>query len=189
MLETGQEIHSYWQKLRADRYQFEDVWQKIADNMLGMRDFNQTHWFPGRERMRVIYDTTGLNSGKLLAGSLHGILTNPAGRWHDISLADKDLLGFSVVADWISHLNTITDHVFKDARFMFPTAIAEAYLDYVFFGTCAVYVEDKPGFGPLFSSHALGEVYIDVDAHGRVSRIFRRFRLTRIPTSFFCYFP
>jgi hypothetical protein len=79
---------------------------------------------------------------------------------------------------WLAGADQVTDLLFKNARYGFPTAIAEYYLDLVFFGTGSTYVEDLPSIGPRFYSRPLGEVYIDESFDGKVDSVYRLYSLT-----------
>ncbi len=66
--------------LPPDRFGWEHMWQLIADNEVGRRDFNVIRT-PGDRRMGDIHDITALLSGELLAGALHSLMTNSASKW------------------------------------------------------------------------------------------------------------
>ena len=56
---NAEDLLRQWEDVAARRQTFQSVWQEIADNLLGRRDFSGPAT-PGRKRMARIYDTTGL---------------------------------------------------------------------------------------------------------------------------------
>lgn len=177
-LETGKEIVARFNTLKGRRGTFESTWQDIADSELGLREFNETHIEPGRQRMRTIYDTTALLAGHLLAGSMHGILTNPASRWFVLTVEPRELVDIPEVHEWLAVAEATADFVFKEARFGFTTAAAEFYLDLAFFGTAVQYIDDRPAIGPRFHARPLGESYVDESWAGVVDTLYRRYKMT-----------
>jgi hypothetical protein len=176
-LETGQLIVERLGRLKGHRGTFESTWQDISDNVLGLRHFNETHE-PGRQRMRRIYDTTSLLAGHLLAGSFHGLLTNPAGKWHRMTVEPKQMRAIPAVHEWLVLADATTDSMLKTPRFGFPTASSEFYIDYVFFGTGVSYIEDLPGRGLRYHSRPLGEIIVDESSSGQVDTVFRVYKIS-----------
>lgn len=166
-----------WTAVAAERSQFETVWQEIADNLLGRRDFVGVAT-PGRKRMTQIYDSTGLQAADMLAAALHSLLTNPAGRWFSLRPEAPALAADPAVRDWLEAAETAMYAAFAASATNFAPQIHEVYLDEVAFGTAALYIGDRPGQGLLFSARPLGEIAIAENAEGRVDTVFRRFRFT-----------
>ena len=176
-LEKGKQIVERLELLKGRRRTFESTWQDVADSILGLRSFNETHE-PGQQRMRRIYDTTGLLAGYLLAGSLHGILTNPAGRWFSLDVEPKEARQDPEIHTWLAETESALDRLYKEPQFMFPQSAQEFYTDYVFFGTGINYIEDEPGLGPTHHSRPLGECYIDESSQDRTDTVFRVYKMT-----------
>ncbi len=174
---NAEDILRQWEDVAARRQTFQSVWQEIADNLLGRRDFT-TQATPGRKRMARIYDTTGLQAADLLAAALHSFLTNPALRWFSLRAEDPDLADDEEVADWLSSVEDAMYAAFNAPDANFAPQIHEVYLDQVAFGTAALYIGDRPGRGLLFSARPLGEIHVAESAEGRVDTVFRRFAFT-----------
>jgi hypothetical protein len=176
-LETAKQIVERFDLLKGRRKSFESSWQDVADSILGLRSFNETHE-PGRQRMRRIYDTTGLLAGHLLAGSLHGIVTNPAGRWFSLDVNPKGLRQDPEIDYWLTSAEASLDILYKAPEYMFPQSAQEFYVDYVFFGTAINYIEDEPGLGPTHHSRPLGECHIDESSEDRADTVFRLYKMS-----------
>ena len=166
-----------WSAVAAERSQFESVWQEIADNLLGRRDFIGAAT-PGRKRMTHIFDSTGLQAADMLAAALHSLLTNPAGPWFSLRPETPGLAEAPGVRDWLDAAEAAMYAAFAAPATNFAPQIHEVYLDEVAFGTAALFVGDRPGQGLLFSARPLGEIAIAENAEGRVDTVFRHFRFT-----------
>ncbi len=175
-LESAKEIIERFDLIKSDRKTFENTWQIIADEMLGTDDFNIIR-APGETRMRRIYDTTGLTAGHMLAGTIHGLMVNPAAKWFSMWAEPEEIMEDEEVKDWLDHTTRTLDFVFKQPRFGFLNAAAEDILGLVFFGTCCNYIEDMPGFGPRFYSRPLGEIHVDEAWTGRIDTIYRDYKV------------
>ena len=174
-LTEGKRIVERIDMLRMGRSTFDTEYQSISDHILGRHDFTSTNT-PGRPRMQQIYDTTGLTSGYQLAGALHGLVTNPSSRWFELPRTNA---GPSSDADtWLDVADRTMLNTFADSRSGFTSAIAEAYVEHVFFGTADVFVEDRPARGILFHSIPLSQFWIDESETGEVDSIFRAYKLS-----------
>lgn len=174
-LETGKDIKKRWESAQAKRLTFESTWQEIADDVLGLRDFN-TFRTPGEQRMRRIYDTTGLLAAQLLAGGLHGLLTNPATKWFYLRTDDDRQMEDPDVAFWVEDASEVTLRAFQRGSANFTPQMAEFYLDLVAFGTGCLYVTEGEE-GASFSSRPLSEIYVSEDFRGQIDTVFRKFDL------------
>lgn len=174
---NAEELLRRWEDVAARRQTFQSVWQEIADNLLGRRDFSSAAT-PGRKRMSRIYDTTGLQAADLLAAALHSFLTNPALRWFTLRAEDPELAADEDVTAWLSAVEDALYAAFNAPDANFAPNIHEVYLDQVAFGTAALYIGDRPGRGVLFSARPLGEIHVAENAEGRVDTVFRKFAFT-----------
>ena len=154
------------------------MWQLIADNEVGRRDFNVIRT-PGDRRMGDIHDITALLSGELLAGALHSLMTNSASKWFRLGLEDPDLAQHPDVRLW-------TDQIAEPQMYNainrpeagFNPQMHEVYFNLTIFCTAALSIEEEIGRGAVFSSRPLMEVYIAEDPFGRIDTIFRNVRMT-----------
>jgi hypothetical protein len=165
-------------QLEQERYGWVDMWQKIADNMVGKRDFS-TMRTPGDRRMGDIYDITALLSGELLAGALHSLMTNSASKWFRLGFEDKQLAKHPDVRLW-NDLIAMPQmyNAFNRPEAGFNPQMHEVYFDLTLFCTSALMIEEEIGFGPVFASRPLMEVFIAEDTSGRINAVFRKVRMT-----------
>jgi len=175
-LETGGSILQRFNQLHAARSNYESTWQDISDDVLGLRTFNEKR-DKGVNRHRRIYDTTGMNSGYLLASMLNGWITNPGAPFHQ-AIVPKGAREIGQNNDYLVHLDEVLDKLYKDERFGFPTAATEYWIDYVFYGTAGMFTDDQPGFGPVDFARPLGELVIDEGSDGRIDTVYRVFPMS-----------
>jgi len=165
-------------QLKQERFGWEDLWQQIADNEVGRRDFN-TLRTPGDQRMSEIHDITALLSGELLAGALHSLMTNSASKWFRLGLEDPWLQQHPDVRLWVDEIaEPQIYNAFNRPEAGFNPQMHEVYFNLTLFCTSAVSVEEDAGRGAVFSARPLMEVYIAEDAFGRVDTVFRNVRMT-----------
>jgi hypothetical protein len=165
-------------QLQQERYGWEDMWQQIADHMVGRRDFS-TIRTPGDRRMGNIHDITALLSGELLAGALHSLMTNSASKWFRLGVEDPDLANHPDVRLW-------TDQIAEPQMYNainrpeagFNPQMHEVYFNLTLFCTAAVSIDEELGRGAVFSSRPLMEIFIAEDPYGRIDTVFRNARMT-----------
>jgi len=175
-LETGPMIMDRFNQLHAARSNYESTWQDIADDILGLRTFNEKRDI-GVNRQRRIYDTTAMNAGYLLASMLNGWITNPGAPFHQATVP-KGAREIGENNDYLVHLDETLDMLYKDPRFGFPTASTEYWIDYAFFGTAGMYTQDQPGVGPVDFARPLGELVIDTGKNGTVDTVYRMYEMS-----------
>lgn len=167
-----------FEHMKQARFGFEDLWQQIADNMIGRRDFS-TIRTPGERRMGGIHDITALLSGELLAGALHSLMTNSASKWFRLGLEDPELAEHPDVRLWVDAIaEPQMYNAINRPEAGFNPQMHEVYFDLTLFCTSALAVEEEAGRGPVFASRPLHEIFIAEDAFGRIDTIFRNVRMT-----------
>lgn len=169
------------ENLRANRTNWETMWQELATYILPSKaDFN-TEVTPGTKRAAEVYDSTAVHANQMLAASLHGSLTSPASQWFYLRFRDDALDEDSEAKEWLQECE---ERMFLElSSSNFNAEVAEAYQDLIAFGTAALLQEDvdRPdgaygGFN--FKALHLGEVTISENAHGVVDTVFRKLSLT-----------
>lgn len=161
----------------ATRYNYESVWQSIADNLFGRRDFT-TSRTPGTNRKARIYDDTASQMLDMLSGAMQSLLVNPAERWFALRFEDAELNDSREASDWLRAVEFRLDHAIKAATANFNSQCAETFIDLIGFGTGGLFIDDVPGIGVQFSNRPLQEIYIIEDAAGIVVGVARKFKLT-----------
>jgi len=164
-------------ELMGDRRTTETTWQQIADNQLGRRDFT-TERTRGQQRMQRIYDDTSKVSGSLLSGAIHSLLVSPAARWFGLSFEDPQFKEVEGAAEWLKAAEKRLYAAMSAPEANFHAQLAEMFIDLIYFGTGAIFVDDVPGQGIQFSARPLQELFLAEDHSGRIDTIVRQFKLT-----------
>lgn len=125
-----------------------------------------------------------LNSDPILAQSsfaagIYAGITNPASRWAGLETGDEDLNKWQPMREWTDKVTRITMASFGPAVSSFYSATFQAYADIAAFGTAAGYDEIQSTRRRFLDvTVSLAGVVADIDAHGNVIEIVRRFILS-----------
>ena len=174
--ENPKGLRGWFDRVKSERHNVHESWRDISEHQLGSRNFEETRT-QGEFRNTRIYDTTAQQSHQLLAGALHGLLTNPATDWFDLDPENFNLFDDFESASWLADSKMRMLNQFQGQRSGFPTQSSEVYLDVPGYGMGGISVMGKGG-NLTFSSHPLDELYVQTDQKGMVNTIFRELPLT-----------
>mgnify|MGYP003137787472 FL=1 len=163
-------------KLKANRQNWETHWQEVADYMLPRKaDVTKTR-SKGDKRTELIFDSSPLQSVDLLAASLHGMLTNPSTPWFTLRYKDQEIENDDEAKLW---LESATDAMYVAFnRSNFQQEIFELYHDLITFGTAAMFIEEDDSDIIKFSTRHINEIFIAENDKGRIDTIYRKFKLS-----------
>lgn len=175
---AAQDAIRRWGELKADRARYEGDWEEIARFIRPQRG-----GFSGDDPTRRAVEKP-LSSAPILAqinfaSGLYGALTNPANRWFGFTLPDPDLAAWTPVAEWLDLCGRRVLASFAPSVSPFYNASMQVFSDTAAFGNAAQYDEIEPGSRRI-EDHtlSLAEVVYDIDAHGHVVEVVRRFMLS-----------
>lgn len=163
--------------LKSNRMNFEKSWQEISELVLPRKADFTVMQTAGSPKTRKLFETTAVNAAELLAAGLHGLMTNPAGKW--FALQTPKASESKAVRQWLEQAERVIADEIARPTAAFATNIHEVYLDLAVLGTAGLYVgwnEDKDCL--LFQSRFLGELFIAENAAGQVDEVYRVFRLS-----------
>lgn len=164
-------------RAQARRQPWEALWQDIAQHML------PSHTpigdaAAGGERTGKIFDGTATRMLRRQAATLMGLMTSPAERWFTLTARDAGggPLADEAVGAWLE--GTAERLYAALAESNFYSAIGEAYVDLIAFGTTCPFVDERPVRGPgfngfLFRTLAPGEYWIEEDEQGDIDTVIR----------------
>jgi hypothetical protein len=177
-LNSPRQIKKHFEDLHGNRSTWESVWQEVADFGLARRTFTSESTKTGEgKRTIVIYDNTMMIANDLLASGLHNLLSSTSVRWFHLEPDNLDLLQIPEVSDWYAAAEDALFAEIERPEAGFHPHMAEVYNDIAAFGNGALATLRAPGKGIFFQAMPLAETYIDEGPDGRVSMIFRKFRL------------
>ncbi len=158
---------------KTERKTWESHWQEIGDFMVPRKnDFNHFQQ-PGSKRNAPILDNTGMQSVELLAGTLHGMLLNPAQIFFELTSGDPAIDQKDPVRIWLEDTALRIFNTMHNSNFQ--TEAHEFLIDLVAFNTANMLVLEDNEFDVIFQAHFLKEIYIWENSRGLVDEIYRCF--------------
>lgn len=173
---TPKKIKENLAKLKGERGNFEIQWQEITDLMAPRKNNVITKRSPGEKRNVQVLDNTPMVSSEMLAGALHGFLTNPYGDWFEYTTGDLKLDQQDDVRLWLQDSARRTNHVINASNFQ--TEVHELYQDLTTICTACMYLEEDKRDIVRFSTKFIGDFYINENNKGFVDEIYREWRWT-----------
>lgn len=172
-LKTPEQGIKCFNQVKGDRLNWESMWDELAYYVVPLREmYNQTK---GDEKYTHLLDTTAMTSCELLAGALHGMLTNPVGYFFSLSTGNKELDDKDAVRLYLQEVTRIIHDVLNQSNFQ--TEVHEMYLGICGQGNSCMSVEEDPDTDVTFSTKPLKEVWWKENSKGKVSELYRLFKL------------
>ena len=162
-----------FETLKADRSNWENHWQDIAEFVLPNRDFTRSY-APGEERRSRIFNNTPGEALERLVGGMNSLLTNQSQKWFDFGVHlhtpnhDDDR--------WLSRARDVVLDLMGDPSLNLYATFDECYESLAGFGTGIVFADSRQGL--RFRSIPLSSCYIDEDDMGMVDTVYRKFKYT-----------
>ena len=167
-----------WGELKSERVLFESDWNDIARLIRPQRGGFGMDNPASRKQEKPLSSAGILAHGNFAAGIYSGI-TNPAVRWGGLTTPDEDLNRWPPFAAWLDRQTRKVHGSFSPSLSSFYPASYQIYADLAAFGNGAGYDQiDTANRKFIDVTLNLGEVVVDIDFHGRVCEVVRRFRLT-----------
>ena len=170
-------------ELEAERNQYADLWQEIAERVVPHKSNITKLLAPGERQTRELFDSTAPDAASTLAASIHGTLTPSTQPWLSFRIRQEELNELADVKDWLEDCAQRIHAALRQSNW--TTSVHEMYLDLVGpAGMGCLFVEEKAppasgGFGGFrFRAHAPGEYAVAEDAEGRIDTVFRWLSLT-----------
>src|ERR1019366_546770 len=159
---------------KSTRYVWDNHWRELTDAMLPRKNDILREQIPGTRKGIDLYDNTAMHSAELLAGALHGLLTNPATYFFGLSSGVPEIDDDDEVRNWMQDTTHRMHNVFNESNFQ--TEIHEVYIDEAVLGTAALSIEEDPDYVVKFKAWHIKNVYLEEDPDGRVNRLYRYFK-------------
>jgi hypothetical protein len=187
MAKDGQLIHydqkyaraamSRWDELKSERAKFEPDWESIAKLIRPQRGGFGLDDVGSRMHDKPL-SSEPIMANNAMASGLYAAITNPANRWAGLETPDKELNNWKPMAEWNDLVTARVMASFRPANSTFYSSTYQGYADISAFGQFAHYDEidiEEQRFVDVTMS--LAEVVVDVDAHGRVCEMVRRYHM------------
>lgn len=161
-------------KTRTKRANFENLWQEIYDYCMPRKNDITIQRTQGEQKYVELLDSTAMTSAELLAGTLHGFLTNPSGYFFGLSTGVPELDNKDAVRKWIQAVVRKIHDVLNNSNY--HTEVHELYIDLVTAGTACMYIEEDEEYFMRFKTLSLREVYIKENSKGIVNCLYRPYK-------------
>lgn len=179
---TGTEAHDLadrrWTELKTNRAQHERMWLDLARVFrpylggFGLSD-------PGGRMIELPTSSAPIYAADSFAATLYGTMTNPANRWFGFQTNDDDVNADPVAKGWLDEVTSRVLASFGPAVSPYYSTAMQVFGSLAVLGNAAEYDELVPEDQRIMDvSVSLGEIVVDIDAHGQVVEIVRRFMLT-----------
>lgn len=157
--------------LKSERSTWLNHWQELTDYFLPRKNTILNAKTEGQKRTWQILDNTGIHSNELLAGALHGLLTNPDLPWFEYTTGNSVLDQQDNVRKWLQQADRETHAVLNNSNFQ--TEIHEVYVDLPSIGTACMLIEEDEKDLVRFSTKFIADYYIDENNKGEVDKVYR----------------
>ena len=171
---AAQTIKSF-KDAKADRHNWDNHWQDIADYVLPTRDF-QVKKTRGTQRRGRIYNTTAPEAAGQLAAALEGMLFNTGIRWFELTTEDESVNNLHEVKEWLYDSTNRMLAYFDNTKSRFSLSAHEAALDLVTFGTGVILVQESKGM-LKYQARDLSGIYLKSSDDGDIVDVFREFTM------------
>lgn len=166
-----------WEELKSVRSLHEQDWEDIARLIRPQRGGFASD-VPKDRTLEKPLNSEPIMAQSSFAAGIYSSITNPANRWMGLETPDKDLNSWKPMADWNDRVTRITLNSFSPSVSGFYSSTFQAYSDIAAFGQAAGYDEMDTGKRRFIDvTLSLAQVVVDIDAHGRVVEMVRRFTL------------
>jgi len=173
---TPEQVIEWFNQLKSERSTWETHWQECSEYIIPRKDQITKMSTPGEKRGLELLDNTAMMSNELLAGALHGLLTNPNADWFEFTTGDEQLDERDDVRFWLQRQARKAHNVLNNSNF--NTEVHEMYLDICGFGTASFLSEEDEDSIVRFSSKPVQEVFIDENNKGQIDELCRSFKWT-----------
>lgn len=170
---TPKEIIERFESLKSDRSNWEGHWTELANYILPNRNDITSTLTPGTKRNPALLDNTAMISNELLAGALHGMLTNPNAPWFELTSGDTELDNLDGVRLWLQKVTEVMHTVINNSNFQ--TEVHPYYLDLTCFGTGSMFIEEDDDTVVRFSTKHIKEIFAAENNKGKIDEVYREF--------------
>jgi len=182
---NGTELVKRYDRLRGDRANFDERWERMAPFIAPSRIGITTQYTPGEKQSYGVYDSTTLMAAELMAMFIAGHIINPSQQWFGYRFRNPQVNANGNVRAWLEECRDIT--LKRMSSSLFYAEGPESLIDYGGFGTGFLLVEEAPqpsnrtirGFrGFSFRAEKTGRFVIQEGPDGLVDTAMREFDLS-----------
>ncbi len=140
-MSKAEEILRWYDQLKAERYNFDNIWQDIKDYVKPYAGDITTRRVPGEKMTTKIFDSTAAYGGHVFSQFVQGALVNPGNKWFGFRHAD---VKYADEPEVMTRLEEIRDQILSVMRSGFYGPAGQAINGWTFFGNGPLLVEEVP---------------------------------------------
>lgn len=182
---NGPEIVKRFERLKRERANHEDRWERMAPFIAPSRRGINTQPSQGEKQTSGVYDSTSMMAAELMAHFIAGYVINPSQQWMGYNLHDDRVGKIDAVKEFLEECR---DRTLKRAgASLFYAESTEKLIDWGGFGTGCMIIEEAPqpfnrtinGFrGFRFEAVKTGRFLIADGPDGIVDTLMREFSVS-----------
>jgi hypothetical protein len=173
MSEKAEQIVRRFEKIKANRVNWDNHWREGAEYCIPRKDDIWNSSPVGEKKYERVFDSTPIHTVELLASALHGMLTNPATFFFELTTGDPEVDSDDDVRTWFQDVVEKIHLTLNNSNFQ--TEIHEVYMDLVTFGTAPMQIIEDKEHIVRFLSHPIYQSYIAENNKGLIDEIYREF--------------
>jgi len=175
---TAAELLRRTQQIKANRSNFETLWQQCASYLLPRKsDIIETK-SKGQNQMARVFESSPIADAQELSILLHGILTNPTSKWFGIETVDPDLNAKTNVSKWLSEARDIMFSKMYHPKARLTEALQEWYLDQVVFGAAGLQTDAAKDSDLVYMARNVKDLYVAENEFGLIDMVILTFKMT-----------
>lgn len=163
--------------IKGNNDNMRSYYQDVADFCLTRKAWITSEKTSGeRLKFRYLYNTQANRRIRTAAAGFHSNLTNPSSKWFMLAPRNQELAGKTHIKKFFHSLSDKVYSILGDTNF--DETIHEFYVDELTFGTASVLsLADKKKF-IRFQGIPVQEINLEEDAYGRITAMYRNFKLS-----------
>jgi hypothetical protein len=179
MRDIATEMIDLQQGLEKDSATWASHCQEVAQYVFPRQDeFFKSSRTEGEKRMQKIVDPTACLALEKFAAAMESMLTPRSSKWHGLRHPDDRINEDQEASKWYDDLTDVLFSLRYSPRANFASQQHENYMSLGAFGSNVLAVEEMPGRGILYRSHHIAEHFFMENAHGKIDRDWRKYKLT-----------
>lgn len=169
MKRTAKQCIQRYDKKKSERVTWDQHFQDVNDYVLPRKNNITKTIAQGAKRNLHLLDNTAVNACELLAGALHGLLTNPYSQWFDLTTGDPKIDAEDDARLWLQDTSRRMLNVLNDSNFQ--TEVHEFYLDLCGPSTANLLMEEDDEDVVRFSAKFIANYVFWENANGIVDEV------------------
>ena len=176
MTDTPLELIARLERMKNLRSTLENHWEDLRQHYHPQGTPITGSQTPGQKSHANVLDPTGIITLRNLVAAFVGLTTNSATRWFSQTTADREPTDEEAL--WLEFVRDQMLSVFASPRSGFTLNRLKKMREKCLYGTGCMFIADRPGEIPLFSTRPMKEMYIDENFEGKIDTNFRFFKMS-----------